>query len=490
MATAEELLVVKSIGLQAEKSIMAGKKGKEVARNQSLGGETHSMRTRSADKKKNARFDGASASTATDGANTSLDKDLWGTLQHHICLAECVYSKLPFEEFFNLRTVCKDWYNIACKRLALKERIHKPFFTLFTKGIFGHLDGILSYNARFSGWEWRLSMAQFADSACQFAATGGVVYYSHGGREGDISAGEFDWEFRLYRKLPAPPILQNGKDKTILGIMRVESERGSFHNHVLVCASQGFDTQVYDSRTNEWQTKPCRPKPETRGEIQASTGCAYCNGRMYITTEHKREIFVYDFGRASWSSLKSPCKWISKQRQHYCLDTLGAWNGRVFDVAEDSKPGSYVQGSLCVWELVDETTDEWEVYDRLPKDLYTWLRCNEGFCPPSRKVADVTVQASFCGDYMLVYSWDFISRAAGRFCLFNMGTKNWQKLEVPAGRVAIHDFSGTDDSDDDSSLGDSDDDSSLVDSDMRFFGRESSLDMYDSDPDSDYHLFF
>ncbi|KAG0607565.1 hypothetical protein M758_8G038900 [Ceratodon purpureus] len=486
MASAEELLVLESIGLQAEKSIMAGKKGKEVARNHNPGGETHTMRTRSADMKTNARFDGASASSATDGANTSLDKDLWSTLQHHICLAEYVYSKLPFEEFFNLRTVCKDWYNIACKRLALKERIHKPYFTLFTKGIFGQLDGILIYNARYRAWEWRVSLVQCADLACQVAATGGVVYYSGDllvfrPREVDISAGEFYWDTRFYRNLPAPPIPQNEKDKTILGIMRVELERGSFNkDYKVVRASQGFDTQVYDSRTREWQTKPCRPKPETRGEIQASTGCAYCNGRMYITTEHKREIFVYDFERASWSSLKSPCKWISKQRQHYCLDTLGAWNGRVFDVAEDSKPGSHVQGSLCVWELVDETTDEWEVYDRLPKDLYSWLRCNEGFRPPSTKVANVTVQASFCGDYMLVYSWDFKSRAAGRFCLFNMGTKNWQKLEVPAGRVAIHDFSDTDDSDDVSSLGDSD----------STFGRESSLDEYDSDPDSGYHLFF
>ncbi|KAG0606346.1 hypothetical protein M758_9G133800 [Ceratodon purpureus] len=339
--------------------------------------------------------------------------------------------------------VCKDWYNIACKRLALKERIHKPYFTLLTKGIFGHLDGILSYNARSRAWEWRESSV--CTSLWRFAGTGGgdVVFCSGDlllimSLLGDISPNNVYWDSRFFRELPAPPIPHNDKDKTILGIMRVESERGSFNKEFMVVrASQGFDTQVYDSRTREWETKPCRPKPETRGEIQGSTGSAYYNGRMYISTEYKREIFVYDFERFSWSSLKSPCKWISKQRQHYCLDTLGIWHGRLFDVAEDSKPGSHVQGSLCVWELVDETTHEWEVYDRLPKGLYSWLRSNKGFLPPSPKVADVTVQASFCGDYILVYTWDYENRTgSGRFCLFNMGSKNWQKLKVPAETVA------------------------------------------------------
>ena len=34
-----------------------------------------------------------------------------------------------------------------------------------------------------------------------------------------------------------------------------------------------------------------------------------------------------------------------------------------------------------------------------------------------------------------MYSWDFEGGAAGRFCLFNMATKNWQKLDVPAGLI-------------------------------------------------------
>ena len=139
---------------KAGETSMAGKKGKELARSHNAGGGRYSIRTRSAEKKKNMSSDQGGASTSVVGASTRLDESLWGTLQQHICLADNVYSRLPFEEFFNLRVVCKEWYDIACKRLALKELIQKPFFLilkpffpLFLKGMVGQLKhGVLSYN--------------------------------------------------------------------------------------------------------------------------------------------------------------------------------------------------------------------------------------------------------------------------------------------------------------------------------------------------------
>lgn len=38
---------------------------------------------------------------------------------------------------------------------------------------------------------------------------------------------------------------------------------------------------------------------------------------------------------------------------------------------------------------------------------------------------------------MFVYLWDFINGFAGRFCLFNMVVKNWQKLKIFLGIVVI-----------------------------------------------------
>ena len=378
--------------------------------------------------------DQGSASSSAVGGSTRLDESLWGSLQQHICLADNVYSRLPFEEFFDLRVVCKEWYDIACKRLALKERIHKPFFPLFLKGMAGQLDGVLSYNARMKSWEWFWERTR-EDLDCLMAAAEDVVF-----RLENTQAGQFDWKEKSYRRLELPPIPVDDRGKWILGIMSCgDADAGSecCAPYKVVCARQGFDTHVYDSETGEWQTKPCQPEPKTRGEMRTSTGCAACRGRVYITTAHKREIFVYDFDKASWSSLKSPCKCESTLRRHSSLDTLGAWNGRVFDVAEEWEPAACVEGSLCVWELVDEFKHEWDIYDQMPRDLYSWLRFVQGFSLGREKAKSVTVQGSFCGDYLLVYSWDFEGGAARRFCLCNLATKNWQKLDAPAGRIAV-----------------------------------------------------
>ena len=384
---------------------------------------------------------GGASSSVDVGASTRLDESLWGTLQHHICLADNVYPRLPFEEFFNLRVVCKEWYDIACKRLALKERIHKPFFPLFLKGEASQLDGVLSYNARNKSWDWFRVWSREDLDCLMAAAIEDVIIFLE-----IMQAGQIDWKEQRCRNLELPPIPLDDRGKWILGIMSCgDAEKGCLccAPFKIVCAGQEFDTHEYDSKTGEWQTKPCRPEPKSRGEMRTSTGCAACRGRVYITTAHKREIFVYDFDKASWSSLKSPCKWESTLPQHYRLDTLGAWNGRVFDVAEEWEPAACVEGSLCVWELVDESTHEWDIYDRMPRDLYSWLRTEQAFSFDRANAAgSVTVQGSFCGDYLLVYSWDFEGGAAGggaagRCCLFNMATKNWQKLDVPAGLIFV-----------------------------------------------------
>jgi len=262
----------------------------------------------------------------------------------------------------------------------------------------------------------------------------------------------------------------------ILGMSVPEEEVpfGSWRSFRVVRGSHDFDTQVYES--GEWQTKPCRvPKPEMGDPLRASTGCADCNGRVYITTEHTREIFVYDFEKAKWSSLLSPCDWVSKlQPQHYCPDTLGAWNGRIFDVTYDSQSGRRKNWSLQVWELVDETLHKWKVFNCMPKGLCSWIRSTKGFLPLRTKVGDVSLQASFCGDFLLIYSWDFSNSSAGRFCLFNMATKNWQKLNVAVGTVRITGELPSDDSEDS--------DASFY---LDAYGNESSMDEYMMDDDDD-----
>ena len=149
----------------------------------------------------------------------------------------------------------------------------------------------------------------------------------------------YDWKHRRSVSLPPPPVRIDPNVKTMIG-MSVSTQGGN--GLKIVLGSREFDTQVYDSTTKRWETKPCRP---TIRDAQKSTGCVECNGRLYITTEHQRLISVYNLETAQWSSIKSPLKWVAlqnvKKRQHACLDTLGAWKGRVFDVTVSSPAHEY-----------------------------------------------------------------------------------------------------------------------------------------------------
>jgi len=62
-----------------------------------------------------------------------MDSKLWGNLQHHIDL-ERGFVKLPFQEFFQLRLVCKDFNAKAFGEKFLEVNANplskKPFFCL------------------------------------------------------------------------------------------------------------------------------------------------------------------------------------------------------------------------------------------------------------------------------------------------------------------------------------------------------------------------
>ena len=54
-----------------------------------------------------------------------MDPRLWGLLQHHID-SKVIYAKLPFNEFFQMRLVCKEWNQLASNREFLEESFKDP----------------------------------------------------------------------------------------------------------------------------------------------------------------------------------------------------------------------------------------------------------------------------------------------------------------------------------------------------------------------------
>jgi hypothetical protein len=400
------------------------------------------------------------ADSAKNGPTAAfMDPKLWGTLQNHVDLLENLYCRLPLESFFALRTVCKSWYAVACKRMALTEPLHKPFFTLYTRGgRFYRLDGVLTYNKASKckpgrrraktlhqpagpsleynpvwAWKRRGDADDLVSSSHQIVASEGLVcrHYPYTSGVLYLQVTVHDWNLpdekgrvpRSFRgnarSRGVSRVPHYGPEQTVLGMMVLQGEDHPFQ---IVLGSLERDTQVFDSSgCHSWETKPCRPNVRG-GNLHQTTGCAACRGRVYITMEYTREILVYDFGTARWSSVDAPPAHapVSTQPLHYCNDTLGAWNGRILDVVDDADASS-----LLLWELgVGEAkqSELWRVFDRMPTDLYSWFRFKDD--------ARITVHASFCGDYVLVYSWLFMCESAKRYCLYNMATKVWQKLDV------------------------------------------------------------
>ncbi|KAG0602901.1 hypothetical protein M758_10G050100 [Ceratodon purpureus] len=399
------------------------------------------------------------ASIFTWNSPIVMDPKIWGTLQNHIDLLEDVYCRLPFNDFFELRTVCKAWYGVACKRMALKEPLHKPFFTLHARnGSCFRLDGILTFNKVYSckpertfcynaptlgmpspsleyqpNWAWK-SWDDSRDSVPsynQFVAEEGLVcrLYPYIHRDLHHQVMVYDWNLPdekgrsprgNARRRSVERVPDYGPEQTVVGMMVLQREQNEKRPFKIVLGSPVRDTQVFDSMNSSWVTKPCRPY--VRGGLHQTTGCASCNGRVYITMEHTREILVYDFGEASWSSIDAPGgsaqSPLSMLPLRYCNDTLGSWDGRILDVVDDVN-----SSSLLLWELVDGTEQEWRVFDRMPTDLYRWFR--------SSGDAEIAVYGSFCGDYLLAYSYSFLrNEVANMYCLYNIATKVWQRLDI------------------------------------------------------------
>jgi len=217
----------------------------------------------------------------------------------------------------------------------------------------------------------------------------------------------FRYKFRNRHVAEVP---HNGLAQTLIGRKKDEMGTTVLNQLKVVLGSLELDTQVYDSVRGSWETKRCRPN--VHGDLHATTGCSACNGRVYITLEFSREILQYDFEIASWSLIDAPDGAVtSTQSQHYCNDTLGAWNGRNMDLVDDGD-----SFSLSLWELVDE----WGVFNCMSMDLYKiWLRFMDA-PGQARNGALLTIHASFCGDYVLEYSWVFKYERTKRFCLDNM----------------------------------------------------------------------
>lgn len=360
------------------------------------------------------------------GKGSVMDPEVWGTLQHHINLAENVYMRLPLREFFQLRAVCKDWNYLALQRRCPSERIHKPYFAIahpVTIPFIPYHGGILTFHVSSGQWKWNQLPCESnqLNPLCQPFSVKGIIL---GARNEvfkicDVHAKRCigciylprDENFRL---------LEMERFRT-LG-MAVDTSVFP-HTFKLILGGPKTNTAIYDSAKcghklddrYTWETRPSRMlTPTSKRWIVKS--CIHCQSDVYIWSQMDK-ILVYSLTEDIWSTLDPPRLGSEDDR---VIGALGYWNGRLFLVMADE------DSSLVVWELVSRSEQRWRKFTCIPAAMQSWV--------VPRGDDERKVFASFCDEHVLVHT--LLGRKAKRtgigknIVLFNLATKYWENTYV------------------------------------------------------------
>lgn len=356
----------------------------------------------------------------------NMDPQVWGNLQYYMGL-ERVYAKLPLKEFFKLRLVCKEWNRLAGDRDFLHENFKEycpiPELYFFMESYDCDEKVMLAYDRSSSSW----SVTQLPPcpyNKCR--ALEGLVIHDYE-ESGEGQPRLFNIHTKEWITLPPSPE-ENGDCYVILGMVVDKSTRP--YTWKIVKGSEDVDTQIYDSRSNSWETRPSRvyegANYNPHDFIDRQKGLACNNGVLYIQSDD--EILTYDMEEDEWMNLHLP-----PVDALYMLPSIGAWQNHVLVLSDDI---TVEERTLVVWERVG--LQEWTEFSRMPSNLFSWLSSQEIFPFPHDSNADIHM--SYCNEYILVYirfkNEPTVCKAE-KFVLFNISTKVWAKLQLPFGVVSI-----------------------------------------------------
>lgn len=354
---------------------------------------------------------------ASEGRDGGMDAALWGDLQNHIDL-EMVYEKLPLQQFFLLRVVCKRWNRVACERRGFKDPVPKPYFVSMPYS--WSRPNILAFNISDGKWVWKRLGQRHAPLKPPVPAFAlhGLLYSSDSNRTfRELQLYVFDVHTSKEHLLPPLPRLE--QEFSWDGM--VVDSTVTPHSFKVIRGDTDIGTQIYDSVTGKWTTDPARP---CRRKPPHLTTCASVNGKLYIRSVAPDIIMVYDLQKSVWSQLNPP------EELPVCRaygGSLGTWQGRLFTVTEHHNGDG--RGSVSVCEL-EASSEEWREYIRMPSAFY-----NRWFTR-----ADHVIWSSFCGEYVLVVAWHYEHCEYDQpqvMCLCNLAMKTWEIFKAPHDMLGI-----------------------------------------------------
>lgn len=249
----------------------------------------------------------------------------------------------------------------------------------------------------------------------------------------------------VYYRLPTP-LKSTTSPCPVVGMLVDTSVRP--FEFKLIQASVDLATQVYDSKTNSWEVRRSRIT-KAMSIYERVDFCASANGVLYMKDTKVHNILAYDINQDKWSVLREPpCGGCDS------FDCIGTWHDRSA-TADPSLPGpgvnegSAVGGrdrlfgykacydlrrvSVSLWELVDPAHQKWMKYSQMPAKLFSWLYYH------GKQDGNVKAQpyASFCNNYVVVYSLKCRRAEATRFVVFDLETKLW-RAHLPFGECGLY----------------------------------------------------
>ncbi|KAG0565065.1 hypothetical protein KC19_8G160800 [Ceratodon purpureus] len=380
--------------------------------------------------------------------DVAMDPTLWGNLKDYVAM-EIIYAKVPFHKFFQLRLVCKEWNHLAGDRKFLEDHfreylVPEPYFyfpggceSLVPQPYFyfkdgRYMSGFLTIDVTFEDVGW-IGLYNICKDRGGCFALNGLIYSEtvpsldylwaatktpHVVQKRAESRRQevFNIHTRVRHKLP-PPQLTTAIP--VVGMLVDTSVRPYGFKVVPGCGDLG--TQIFDSKTNAWELRPSRLSAEIVARLDSfrsmSPGLSHhgsgnCNGLLFIATEDREEILVYNEKEDVWSTLsgRGDVRWSAL--------SIGSWHGRLFSA-------DHIRVRGLTWDVVNPSRHEWELYDRMPADLREWLFNDFKF---------LKVVIDYSKNYVLICNnWTTEEDCKYKIVLYDLATKSWKMFTFRLG---------------------------------------------------------
>lgn len=382
----------------------------------------------------------------------SMDASVWSELQHHIDLT-MVYTKLPIEDFFRLRLVCKEWNRVASDRGFLenlfREPIPKPFFIV---GNWKMHHRLLTYDN--ISRRWSSTRVPYA-----FCEVEGVFRVENYGTR------VFNAHTRVFYdppRAPKPPVLLpplSDSDDDVEEFARRDEDAwddpalASTHIPLLgmtadtsvwpyafqmILGDSVFETRVYNSTTNSW-TISYNCMDEEYDESHLKISSARCKSHLnnsdllflnvWRTDGTTIDLHVYDLELDEWDS--GP----AFPDEAWLFGDIGAWQDNVFFVGV--KKSHQSSCGITVLELCGGSGGAWRVFDAMPEELCAWMLAGQGERLDDGPMGTMEMQSTFCGEFVLVWNCVGFEEVTERAVLYSLDRKMWERVELPGPRSLL-----------------------------------------------------